>query len=113
MFATQTAVFRRKFAYESERSPRSPIQMPLAFYGVKSRPGSGSGSSPAGRAAAAGPLSARKSAKQRSNENGDGSGRDYDSSASRSPDQRHKLLKAHYFKASPQAGNSKSAKEIR
>lgn len=116
MFATQTAVFRRKFAYESERSPRSPIQMPLAFYGVKpvsKRPlsSSHSPSSAPGSSlgAAASTTTARKSAKQRSN----AADPESSSSASRSPDQRHKLLKAHYFKACPQAGNAKSSKAIR
>ncbi|KAK9893735.1 hypothetical protein P389DRAFT_174580 [Cystobasidium minutum MCA 4210] len=110
VFATQTAVFRRKYAYESERSPRSPIQMPLAFYGVK--PSSSIKRSPLGPAAGVNPaasLTARKSAKQRSNANDTAS----DSSTSRSPDKRHKLLKAHYYKAHPLAGNPKSSKAIR
>lgn len=112
MYATQTAVFRRKFAYESERSPRSPIQMPLAFYGVKPRPISRSNLSQSPSSTVSSLLSStttRKSAKQRSNDADPESG----SSASRSPDQRHKLLKAHYFKAHPQAGNAKSSKAIR
>lgn len=107
VFATQNAVFRRKYAYESERSPRSPIQMPLAFYGVK--PTSSIKRTSLLGPSATSPTSARKSAKQRSNANDTES----NSSASRSPDQRHKLLKAHYFKAHPLAGNPKSSKAIR
>jgi hypothetical protein len=110
MYATQTAVFRRKFAYESERSPRSPIQMPLAFYGVKPKSLARSTLSHSPSSTNSSVLSGtttRKSAKQRSN------APESDSSASRSPDQRHKLLKAHYFKACPQAGNARSSKAIR
>lgn len=32
-FATQCAVFKRRYTYEQERNPRSPVQSPLAFYG--------------------------------------------------------------------------------
>lgn len=110
VFATQTAVFRRKYAYESERSPRSPIQMPLAFYGLKPNSSIKRSSLLGPSVTSNAPMSARKSAKQRSNANND---TESDSSASRSPDQRHKLLKAHYFKAHSLAGNPKSSKAIR
>ena len=83
-FATQIAVFRRLFAYESERTPRNPVQVPLAFFGTASLTGKG----------APGAGSTRS-------EQGGGS-----------PNQ-HKLLKVHSYEAAEQAANPKSLTEIR
>jgi hypothetical protein len=38
LFATQTALFRRRYAHEPERSPRSPRTVPLPFFGPPSAP---------------------------------------------------------------------------
>lgn len=101
-FATQAAVFRRKFAYESERSPRSPAQVPLAFYGAGKRPspvtGRGGVHLPEHADIAPAPSFVAPS----------GSGTE----ATTSPGQ-HKLIKTHFYKAAKDAGNPKSLEEIR
>ena len=92
-FATQIAVFHRKFAYESERNPRSPVQAPLAFYGTgpKKLQTASALLSEAAALGSTGPNSTGTSPNQ----------------------QQHKLLRSHYYKASAAAGNPKSPEEIR
>lgn len=104
-FASQCAVFRRTYAYEPERSPRSPVQMPLAFYGTSpttlkrkstldTKP-SGSAVESRGMVGAAPSVTASSAA------------------LDVSPNSQHKMLKAHQWKASKDAGNPRPLKEIR
>lgn len=97
-FATQIAVFHRKFAYESERTPRSPVQAPLAFYG------SGPKTVASARALRAAALDASPAGTTSSTGTSPGGA---------SSQQQHTLLKSHHYKASPHAGHAKTPKEIR
>lgn len=104
-FASQCAVFRRTYAYEPERSPRSPVQIPLPFYGTSpttlkrkstldTKP---HGSAIEGRGlVGAAPGATASSA-----------------ALDVSPNSQHKMLKAHQCKASKDAGNPRPLKEIR
>lgn len=93
-FATQIAVFHRKFAYEAERTPRSPAQAPLAFYG-------------------AGPKKLQPGSKLRSGSVSESPTGHHDTPGVSPNHQQHKLLKSHYYKASSATGHAKKPKEIR
>jgi hypothetical protein len=100
-FATQTAIFRRKFAYESERSPRSPVQVPLAFYNSPKQKVSPLG---LGRDTLHADVNGKGKARASSGGSVD--------SQERTPEP-HKLLKTHFYKAVKEAGNPKSLHQIR
>lgn len=132
-YATQIAIFTRKFAYESERNPRSPVQVPLAFFGSSSSPASSKSRSLAGvRAGDRNRSSSSSDSNLKSPPLSSGSST-MSISQSKSPlsaptaakemlgtslplspaNLQHKLLKTHYYPASPASGNARPLSEIR